>query len=49
LRLVRLHLEQRSVLLDEVAFLDEEGADLGLHEPFAEIGQDERARHKTCV
>src|SRR5262245_44149275 len=45
LRLVRLHLQEGCILLDEIALLDEKRPDLGLHEPLAEIGQDERARH----
>ena len=46
LRLVRLHLQQRRVFLDHVAFADEDGDDLRLGEAFAQVGQDELAGHR---
>jgi hypothetical protein len=44
--LVRLHLQQRRVFLDHVAFVNEDGDDLGLGEALAQVGQDELAGHR---
>src|SRR5206468_163306 len=44
--LVRLHLEEGCVLPDEVALLDEHLDNLGLGQPLAQVGQDERAGHR---
>jgi hypothetical protein len=44
-RLVRFHLQQGRVFRDHVAFADEDGDDLRLREPLAQVGQDELAGH----
>ncbi len=43
--LIRFDLEQRGVLLDRLALTDQDLHDLGLGEPFAQVGQPECARH----
>jgi hypothetical protein len=43
--LVRLHLEKRRVLPDHITLVNEDGDDLRLGQTFAEIRQEELARH----
>ena len=46
LSFVGLDLQQRGVLANDLALADQNLDDLGLGEPFAEIGQPKRAGHR---